>query len=454
MKTPPFARQPGATQSLRVAIVYRRLSELKQFEKNPRLHSPRQIKQIQKSITTFGFIVTILVDANLKILAGHGRQLAAKALGWAEVPTICVDHLTDAQARAFVIADNRLTDNSQWDDILLAEQLKELSALDLDFSLEVTGFEMGEIDFLVEGLSPKPDVHSDPADDIQPAVALPQVAQVGDLWLLNQHRLYCGSALDASAVALLMGEERAAMVFTDPPYNVQINGHVSGLGKIHHREFPMACGELTRPQFIDFLTTACSVMARHSVDGSIHMVCMDWRHSAELLSAGAAIYSELKNICVWVKSNPGMGSQYRSQHEFVFIFKYGNAPHQNNIELGRFGRNRSNVWSYPGISNLGKAGEEGNLLALHPTVKPVALVADAILDSSARGEIVLDAFLGSGTTIIAAERTGRRCYGVELDPLYVDTIIRRWQTYTGGTAVNASSGEFYNALIGGAGHAV
>lgn len=454
MKIPQFANQPGTPQNLRVAVVYRRLSELKPFEKNPRQHSPRQIRQIERSIATFGFIVPILVDGGLKILAGHGRQLAAKGLGWTEVPTICVDHLTGPQARAFVIADNRLTENSKWDDILLAEQLKELSALDLDFSLEVMGFEMGEIDFRVEGLNAKPDALSDPADEIQPKVALPPVAQLGDLWLLNQHRLYCGSGLDASALALLMGEDRAAMVFTDPPYNVRINGHVSGLGKIHHGEFLMACGEMTRPQFTDFLTTACSLMARHTVDGSIHMVCMDWRHSAELLAAGGAVYSELKNICVWVKSNAGMGSQYRSQHEFVFIFKFGHAPHQNNIELGRFGRNRSNVWSYPGVSNFGKAGEEGNLLALHPTVKPVALVADAILDSSARGEIVLDAFLGSGTTIIAAERTGRRCYGVELDPLYFDIIVRRWQKYTGGIAIHAGSGEAYNARTDGGNHAV
>ena len=243
-----------------------------------------------------------------------------------------------------------------------------------------------------------------------------------------------------------MGEERAAMVFTDPPYNVPIDGHASGLGAIHHRSFPMASGEMDRTEFTTFLGEAFRNLVTFSVGGSLHYVCMDWRHLAELLAAGRSVYDELKNVCVWVKHNAGMGSLYRSQHELVFVFKEGRESHRNNVQLGRFGRNRSNVWRYPGANSFGRCGEEGNLLALHPTVKPAAMVADAILDASGRGEIVLDAFVGSGTTMIAAERTGRRCCGLELDPRYVDTILRRWQKLTAGRARHAASGRSFDDL--------
>jgi DNA modification methylase len=404
-----------------LAIVSRPIAALKFNQSNPRLHSPRQIRQISRSISAFGFNVPILVDSDLNIVAGHGRALAAQQLGMKEVPTVSLDHLTEAQARAFTIADNRLTEISAWDDKLLAAQLKELSILDLDFSLDATGFEMGEIDFRIEGAHL---TEKDGDDDAMPkSPSGPPVCREGDLWLLDKHRLYCGSALDSDAFSRLMEGERAEMIFTDPPYNVPIDGHVSGLGAIHHREFAMASGEMDTHQFTEFLERTFTLLSRNSIDGSIHFICMDWRHSLELLVAGKACYSELKNICVWVKHNAGMGSHYRSQHEFVFVFKHGRAPHQNNIELGRFGRHRSNVWSYPGINSIGRPSEEGNLLSLHPTVKPVALVADAILDCSARGNLVLDAFLGSGTTMIAAERVGRRCYGLEIDPLYAPCFL-------------------------------
>ena len=436
------------TRSL--TVVVRPITTLKFNPVNPRLHSRRQIRQLGRSIAAFDFNVPILVDSNLKIISGHARVLAAQELGRTEVPTICLDHLTEAQVSAFTIADNRLCEISIWDDKLLAEQLKDLSVLNLDFSLDATGFEMGEIDLRIESLAPADKDDDDIADP--GATYGPPVCQPGDLWLLGPHRLYCGSALDSGAYSLLMDGERAAIVFTDPPYNVPIDGHASGLGATRHREFVMASGEMDTRQFTEFLAHSCELLARNSVDGSIHYVCMDWRHSTELLAAGNAHYSELKNICVWVKHNAGMGSHYRSQHEFIFVFKNGRAPHRNNIELGRFGRHRSNVWNYPGINSFGRSGEEGNLLALHPTVKPVALVADAILDCSARGDIVLDAFLGSGTTIIAAERTGRRCYGLEIDPLYVDTIILRWQNYTGGSATHARSDENFNSQNAEADH--
>ena len=427
-------------------ITYRLVDGLKPDPANPRRHSKKQVRQIANSIETFGFNVPVLIDRDNNVIAGHGRLLACRELGWTEVPTLCLDHLTSAQARAFMIADNRLTEIAAWDDRLLAQQLKDLSLLGLDFNLEVIGFEMGEIDFRIASLEDVPDRADDPADAVPEVPAGPALSKIGDLWLLGRHRVLCGNALDAATFAVLMGEERAAMVFCDAPYNVAIDGHAGGLGAIHHRPFPMASGEMDRTEFTTFLGEAFRNLAAFSGDGSLHYLCMDWRHVEELLAAGRDAYGELKNLCVWVKDNCGMGSLYRSQHELVFVFKQGRGSHRNNVQLGQFGRNRSNVWHYPGANSFARCGEEGNLLALHPTVKPVAMVADAILDCSARGDIVLDSFLGSGTTVIAAERTGRRCYGLELDPAYIDTIVRRWQTLAGGSARHAASGRSFDDL--------
>jgi DNA modification methylase len=405
------ANKPSSWQ-----IIYRRIDELKPHPANPRRHSKKQIRQISNSIRTFGFNVPILIDRDGNVIAGHGRRLAARELGMSEAPTLCLDHLTPAQACAFRIADNKLTENGAWDDRLLAQQLQDLSLLGLDFSLELTGFEMPEIDLRIASLVDIPDRADDPADAVPDAPAGPAISRIGDQWLLDRHRLLCGTALDATVFTALMGEQRAAMVFTDPPYNVPIDGHASGLGAIHHRPFPMASGEMDRSEFAAFLRQALCNLAAFSIDGALHFVCMDWRHLDELLAAGRDAFGELKNLCVWVKDSAGMGSLYRSQHELVFVFKHGRNRHRNNVQLGQFGRNRSNVWRYPGANSFARRGEEGNLLALHPTVKPVAMVADAILDCSARGDIVLDAFLGSGTTVIAAERTGRRCYGAGARP--------------------------------------
>jgi DNA modification methylase len=432
-------------QPPRLEVIYRPLDELRPHPANPRRHNKKQIRQIAESIKAFGFIVPILIDRYGNVVTGHGRLLAARELGMTEVPTLCLDHLTPAQLRAFRIADNRLTEIATWDDRLLAEELKDLSLLGLDFSLEVTGFDMGEIDLRIFSLEDQPE-DKDPADRLPGVAAGPPVSKLGDLWRLDCHRLLCGNALDHAAFAALMGAERGAVVFTDPPYNVPIDGHASGLGAIHHRQFPMASGEMDGAEFTAFLRDAFANLAAFSVDGALHYICMDWRHLDELLAAGRGTYGELKNLCVWVKDNGGMGALYRSQHELVFVFKHGRHGHRNNVQLGRFGRNRSNVWHYPGANSFGRCGAEGNLLMLHPTVKPVAMIADAILDCSVRGDIVLDGFLGSGTTVIAAERTGRRCYGIELDPGYVDTVIRRWQALTGGSARHAASGRNFDDL--------
>jgi len=426
-----------------LSVIYRNVTDLKLAPGNPRLHSRKQIRQIARSIEAFGFNVPVLIDAQMGVIAGHGRILAAGLLGLTQVPTISLEHLTEPQIHAFMIADNRLTENSSWDERLLAEQIKALSEVELDFNLEATGFEMGEIDVMIEGLAPGHQGQEDPADALPEIPANLQVSRSGDLWVLGRHRVLCGNALHGSSYQALLHDSRAAMIFTDPPYNVPIAGHATGLGRIQHQDFETASGEMSESEFTEFLTQALAHTAKHSADGALHFICMDWRHMGELLAAGRRVYSELKNLCVWAKTNAGMGSLYRSQHELVFVFKSGKGVHCNNVQLGQYGRCRSNVWHYPGLNSFSRNTEEGNLLELHPTVKPVALVADAIMDCTGRGDVVLDPFLGSGTTVIAAERTGRLGYGIELDPVYVDTAIRRWQAFTGQNAVKESSGRTF-----------
>ena len=404
---------------------------------NPRTHSKKQIRQIAGSIERFGFNNPVLIDREGGIVAGHGRIEAAKLLGLENVPTIRLEDLTEAEIRAYVIADNKLAENAGWDRELLAIELQGLIELDLDFDVTITGFEMPEIDILIGELDAVEE--EDPADEVPELEAGPPVTRAGDIWCIGKHRLICGDAIDPEAYARLMDGAEAQMVFTDPPYNVPIEGHVSGLGKVKHREFAMASGEMTEAEFTAFLATAFRNLAGHSADGAIHFICMDWRHLFELLSAARGIYSEMKNLCVWNKTNGGMGSLYRSKHELVFVFKAGTGPHINNVELGKHGRYRTNVWDYAGINSFGK--DRDAELALHPTVKPVKLVADAILDCSKRGGIVLDAFAGSGTTLVAAEKTGRRGYGIELDPRYCDVIVRRMAGAFKVEAIHAASGK-------------
>jgi DNA modification methylase len=387
---------PADRAEPRLAVTYWLISKLKLDPKNPRAHSRRQVRQIARSIETFGFLVPVLVDGHGNVLAGHGRILAALLLGWTEVPAISVDHLSENQARAFMIADNRLTENSVWDDRLLAQQLNELSKQELDFSLEVTGFETAQIDLRIEGLTAEPE-DNDPADAL-PEQTGPSVTLPGDQWLLGRNQVGCGNALEEDSYAALMQDKRAAMAFIDTPYNVAIEGNVSGLGAIHHQDFAMACGEMSVAQFTAFLAQIFFLVARYSLDGALHFVCMDWRHLSEVLTAGGQVYTELKNFCVWVKNHTGMGAFYRSRHELILVYKHGRAPHRNNILLGKFGRDRTNVWMYPSPRT---PSEEGNLLALHPTVKPVRLVADAILDCTARGDIVVDSCLGAGTSVVS-----------------------------------------------------
>lgn len=406
---------------------------------NPRQHSRQQIRAIARSMEAFGFNAPVLVDKDNRIIAGHGRFEAAKLLGYSQIPALRLAHLSPAQARAYMLADNQLNDRSAWDDPKLAVLLKELSVEIPD--LEVTGFEAPEIDLRIQSLDPADD--ADRADEFNIPDG-PAVSMAGDLWHLNDHRLYCGSALDAAAYASFLESEQAAAVFTDPPYNVKINGHAGGRGNVKHREFAMAAGEMDSDEFTSFLSQSLTLAVKHSVQGAIIYCCMDWRHIGELTAAGRSAQCDLINLCVWAKDNAGLGSLYRSKHELVFVFRNGSESHRNNVQLGRFGRNRTNVWNYPGVRNFRRRGHK-RALEYHPTVKPTAMVADALLDSTRSRDIVLDPFVGSGTTLLASEKTGRRCYAIELDPLYVDTAIHRWELLTGSKARH-SSGETFASL--------
>lgn len=415
---------------------------LRAYDRNARVHSKKQLRSIAKSIETFGFCVPALIDKDNQIIVGHARIAAATLLGHETVPAIRLSHLTEAQQRAFIIADNRLAEMATWNRELLATEFHAL--IDVGFAPEVTGFETAQIDLILDESREISGPLSGPEDDVPQCGEGPSVSRVGDLWQLSNHRLFCGDARDAAAYEALLGGEKAEFVISDPPYNVAIQGNVSGLGRTRHREFAMASGEMSGAEFTTYLTTSFGLMASNAIDGSIHALFMDWRHSEEMLSAGKAVYSELKNICVWVKSNGGMGTFYRSQHEFVYMWKSGNEPHINNFELGQHGRSRTNVWHYAGVNSF-KSGRLEEL-ALHPTVKPVALIADAVRDCSRRGNLVLDPFCGSGTILIAAEQTGRKARAIELDPAYVDVALIRWQNYTGKVAVLAATGETFEDL--------
>ncbi len=410
-------------------------SKLRPWSRNARTHSKKQIRQIADSIRRFGFTNPVLIDRDDAILAGHGRVAAAETLGMAEVPCLRIETLTPEEKRAYVLADNKLALNAGWDEELLAQELKALTELELDFDVSITGFSIPEIDSLVEGLAPAES--GDPADDQLPVQA-PERCNPGDIWQLGAHRLICGDARDPGTISALMAGEQAQLVFTDPPYNVRIDGNVGGLGSIRHREFAMASGEMSRSEFTGFLRAGFQNLVNNSIDGSIHFVCMDWRHMGEMLEAAEGIYSEFKNLIVWAKDNGGMGTFYRSRHELVFAFKNGKAPHHNNFELGQHGRYRTNVWEYRGVNTI-KSGRIEEL-AMHPTVKPVQMIADAIKDVSARGGIVLDLFGGSGSTLIAAHKTGRRANVCEYDPIYCDRILQRWELYAKDEAEQVACG--------------
>ena len=431
-------KQEEVLQAQALAVSYISPEEVKPYQNNPKKHSEKQITQIINSIKEFKFNNPILIDENNVLIAGHGRLLASKHLQIKEIPAIRLTHLTESQKKAYRIADNKLTENGAWDTDLLKIEFEEIQKLNLDLNLDITGFDNQEIDLL---FNPPP-----PADNkLNKIPYIPEkeiVSKAGDIWQLGSHRIICGDALERITFERLLQDKHAAMVFTDPPCNVKINGHVCGNGAIKHKEFAMASGEMGSNEFTEFLSANFKLLKEFSKNGSLHLICMDWRHVEEISRAGH-VYDEFKNICVWNKTNASMGSLYRSKHEFIFVYKNGEQKHINNIELGSKGRYRTNVWDYAGVNTF----KNTNLLKLHPTVKPVELIWDAILDVSKRGDIVLDSFLGSGSTLIACEKAHRLCYGIELEPLYIDTTIRRWQELTGKEAIRESDKKSYKKIL-------
>jgi len=424
-----------------------KIADLREYAQNAKLHNEKQVKQIAESIKEFGFNNPILIDEVGEIIAGHGRLMAARELGLETVPVIRLSHLSAAQKRLYRIADNKIAENGGWNTDLLKLEISELETIvgDLDLDLSITGFESLDLDvmFHADDKSQKEKKADEKANTV-PFISDDEiVTKPGDIWLLGQHKIICGNSLESETFEKLMGDARADMCLQDPPYNVKISGHVCGNGAVQHKEFLMASGEMSQDEFTQFLRKNFELCKQFSRAVSLNYNFMDWRHIREICDAGHAVFSDFINMCVWQKHNGGMGSLYRSQHELCFIFRNGKESHINNVELGKNGRYRTNVWSYAGVTSPANKGD----LKMHPTVKPVEMLKDAILDVTSRGDVVLDSFLGSGSTLVAAHQSKRICYGIELDPLYIDTTIRRFQTLFKIDAVHEASGKTYSELL-------
>lgn len=428
-------RHPG------IAVTSVAIRALRSHPHNVRTHSKKQTQLIATSIREFGFLSPVIADEHGIILAGHGRVEAAKLAGLTHVPVVRADQLSSEQKRAYVLADNKIAEHAGWDRERLALELGELSDLlpTVGLDVSITGFETAEIDLLLADMAQS---ENDGADNI-PAIPDRAVTQFGDQWILGKHRLLCADSRQPANFRRLMRRDMASACFCDPPYNVRVSSIV-GRGKRKHQEFAFASGEMSASRFQHFLNTTLSNGAAVSLPGSIHFVCMDWRHYGELRVAADDVYDEMLNLIVWVKTNAGQGSFYRSQHELIGAFRVAGAKHRNNVELGRFGRNRSNVWTYSGANSFGASRTES--LASHPTVKPIPLVADALLDCTTRGDIVLDQFSGSGTTILASEKVGRIARAIEYEPRYVDVAILRWQQQTKLEAILEGDGRTFDEI--------
>jgi DNA modification methylase len=408
---------------------------------NARDHDDEQIILLGAIIERFGFLVPIVIDSNGMIVAGHGRWEASKRLGLKEVPVIRGEFCSDADRSAFALADNRIAELSKWNPELRASELEAL--FEAEFDIRTIGFSLTDLDFAIVDDEDAKLKNAKKAEKVElPDPDAVAISRLGDRWDAGPHRLYCGVAREVSSWEALLGDERAQLVFSDPPFNVRVNGHVSGTGR--HREFGMASGEMDPPQFTTFLRQAFRNCVRFSVDGSIHYHCMDWAHMREIIDAADGVYDQFKQLVVWAKTNGGMGTFYRSRHELVFVFKAGKGKHINNFGLGETGRYRTNVVEYAGANTFRKGRAED--LEAHSCVKPTALVADFLLDCSNRGDLVVDPFIGSGTTLIAAHRTKRRGAGIELDPLYVDTALRRLAKVSKLTPILAGDGRTFDEV--------
>lgn len=437
---PVIERLQTQMQGLQVGHIP--IGSIKPNPRNAKDHPEAQVSRVGASIHEFGFTNPIKIDENNVIISGHGRYLAARELGLMTVPCIQLSYLTAIQKKGLALAENKLAELGVWNVDILQADLSELFRVELDFDPRITGFDTVEVDQILQP-APPPKPQADAADDLK---ALEfggnPVSSPGTLWLCGPHAVLCENALDVEAIERLLDGERAGMAFTDPPFNVSNAGHVTKRDGV--REFPMAAGEMSRREFTEFLSASLALIARYSIGGAVVYVCMDWRHTRELLDAGEPTFGPEKNRIVWTKTSGGQGTFYRSQHEMIHVFINGSDKPVNNFRLGEKGRYRTNVWTYPGCSSFGKHRDES--LSMHPTVKPVAMVADAMMDCSNRNDLILDPFGGSGTTMIAAERVGRRARLIELDPLYCDLIVRRWQQFTGVEARLAGTNQTFNEV--------
>lgn len=409
---------------------------IKFFENRVRKHPASLIQKISHSLMTYGWMLPILIDEHNRVIAGEARLLAAIELGWTQVPVIRIAHLSEAQVRAYRLADNRLAEEADWDSISLRSELIELSTLGI--SIEDTGFEIAEADIVIG-------TATSTADDViveAPSRDEPPVSRLGDLFDIGGSFILCGDALRLRSNAELMSGVSATALIVDPPYNVAISGHVSVTGR--HREFVEASGEKTPEEYAEFLAEFLARAIVSMEHGAIAFIFIDWRSVATLILAVEQAGLEMINLCVWAKANAGMGSLYRSRHELIVVARKPGGKPINNVQLGKYGRNRTNVWEFPGANSIGSEARE--VLGDHPTPKPVAMLSEAILDVTKRGDVVLDLFGGSGSTLIAAHRTGRVARIMELDPYYVDLIVRRAQATLGLTARCARTGRTFTEL--------
>lgn len=420
------------------------VGQLKPYKNNAKIHSPDQISQIAASIQQFGFVSPILIDENDEIIAGHGRFEAAKILNLSQVPVLSIGHLTNVQKRKLRIADNRISENGGgWDADLLNIEIGELCELEDIADITITGFNDIEIDQILAEPRTKAEVKK---LDTVPYVADDEIITVpGDIWEFDgRHRIICGDSTDRDTFAKLLGDKRVNLVLQDPPFNIKIDGFVSGNGSVKHPDFAMAAGKMSDSEYAEFLGKNFALCSEFANDNAMIFNFIDWRNIMPMLTACKQNFARYINLCVWVKNKAGMGTPYRSQHELctVFLNKGGTVP--DHIKLGKYGRNRSNVWHYYGCNSY---GPHRNDLKMHPTVKSFEMLSDIMLDVTSIGDAVLDCFLGSGSTFIAAQRHKRICYGIEYEPKYVDTCVKRFYEAFGIDAINLRTGKTYTDLL-------
>lgn len=415
----------------------RPLDQLKDAERRARRTSPGQLERVTRTVAQFGFLKPVLITSSGEIVDGHILVEVARRMRLPDMECAIIDHLSEDEIRMARIALNRIAETGEWDLDTLSLELEELNLSGLDLSL--SGFEPVELDAILHSGSTMASL-----DERVPAPPKVAVSQLGDLWIMGEHRLLCGDCLDARNYQHVLGSRRIDCVFSDPPYNIKIEGVVSGLGKTKHKDFAMGVGEMSDDSFRSFLADYLKLCKAHASEGAVIFACMDWRQIDLLLFAGRDAGLHRINKAIWNKGSGGMGGLYRSAYEEVAVFCTATSGATNNVELGRHGRNRTNVWTYPGANQRGSSA--GKALGDHPTPKPVELVADAIQDVTRRGELVFDPFMGSGTTLVAAQAVGRTCYGLELDPSYVDVAILRWEKMTGRKAVHAELGKSFSEV--------